>query len=127
MICPKCKTEYREGFTVCSDCGTQLIEDMLLTKETKLNFKYSQNSSMNSLIKYLLIAVFVMLFIFGIYFIVNSIEYAETYASHMLNGGSMDTAQYLIFLKKSIDKYLILGSILSIIGGAGTIVGIYHK
>ena len=26
LICPKCKTEYREGYTVCSDCGDQLIE-----------------------------------------------------------------------------------------------------
>lgn len=26
MICPKCKNEYREGFTVCADCGVALIE-----------------------------------------------------------------------------------------------------
>jgi hypothetical protein len=26
--CPKCKTEYREGFTVCSDCGSPLVEAM---------------------------------------------------------------------------------------------------
>lgn len=25
-ICPKCKTEYREGFINCSDCGTDLID-----------------------------------------------------------------------------------------------------
>lgn len=25
--CPKCKTEYREGFTVCADCGSKLVED----------------------------------------------------------------------------------------------------
>lgn len=24
--CPKCKTEYREGFTVCADCGGELVE-----------------------------------------------------------------------------------------------------
>jgi hypothetical protein len=23
--CPKCKVEYREGFTVCSDCGSDLV------------------------------------------------------------------------------------------------------
>lgn len=23
--CPKCKSEYREGFTVCADCGSRLI------------------------------------------------------------------------------------------------------
>lgn len=26
MWCPKCKTEYREGITVCADCGTPLEE-----------------------------------------------------------------------------------------------------
>ena len=26
MICPKCKVEYRDGFTKCSDCGVELVE-----------------------------------------------------------------------------------------------------
>lgn len=26
MWCPKCKIEYREGITVCADCGTELVE-----------------------------------------------------------------------------------------------------
>ncbi len=25
--CPKCKTEYREGFTVCADCGSELVKE----------------------------------------------------------------------------------------------------
>ena len=25
--CPKCKSEYREGFTVCADCGSELVEE----------------------------------------------------------------------------------------------------
>ena len=28
MICPKCKAEYREGFTVCSDCQVDLAESL---------------------------------------------------------------------------------------------------
>lgn len=28
--CPKCKTEYREGFTVCADCGSELVEEQPL-------------------------------------------------------------------------------------------------
>lgn len=26
MICPKCKAEYRDGFTVCTDCGAPLVQ-----------------------------------------------------------------------------------------------------
>jgi hypothetical protein len=26
MICPNCKSEYRPGFTSCSDCGVELVE-----------------------------------------------------------------------------------------------------
>lgn len=26
-VCPKCKNEYREGVTTCSDCGCELIKD----------------------------------------------------------------------------------------------------
>lgn len=25
--CPKCKSEYRQGFTVCADCGCELVEE----------------------------------------------------------------------------------------------------
>lgn len=25
--CPKCKTEYREGYTVCADCGSELVKE----------------------------------------------------------------------------------------------------
>ena len=25
--CPKCKNEYREGFSVCADCGSVLVDE----------------------------------------------------------------------------------------------------
>ena len=28
VFCPKCKAEYREGFTVCADCGVPLVETL---------------------------------------------------------------------------------------------------
>jgi hypothetical protein len=30
MICPNCKSEYRPGFSKCSDCGVELIEELSL-------------------------------------------------------------------------------------------------
>jgi hypothetical protein len=28
MFCPQCRAEYREGFTVCGDCGTTLVPEL---------------------------------------------------------------------------------------------------
>ena len=28
MICPECETEYREGFTRCSDCDVELVDEL---------------------------------------------------------------------------------------------------
>ena len=28
MICPNCKTEYRDGFYVCADCNINLVSDL---------------------------------------------------------------------------------------------------
>ena len=28
MWCPSCRSEYREGFTECADCGTALVEEL---------------------------------------------------------------------------------------------------
>ncbi len=28
MFCPKCQTEYREGFTECADCHVALVEQL---------------------------------------------------------------------------------------------------
>ncbi len=34
LICPKCKYEYETGVSVCSDCGTTLVEEL---KDIEIN------------------------------------------------------------------------------------------
>ena len=29
MICPKCKAEYREGYTKCADCEVELVDKII--------------------------------------------------------------------------------------------------
>lgn len=37
--CPKCKYEFREGITVCSDCGCELVDDLSLVCDKNENIE----------------------------------------------------------------------------------------
>ncbi|MCX7749443.1 MAG: DUF2007 domain-containing protein [Clostridia bacterium] len=39
--CPKCRTEYQEGFEVCNDCNTTLIEELEPLTEKVLEGDYA--------------------------------------------------------------------------------------
>jgi hypothetical protein len=38
MFCPVCKSEYREGFTLCNDCNVQLVNELPAEKETESEY-----------------------------------------------------------------------------------------
>jgi len=44
MFCPICKYEYREGFSECSDCKTQLVA-VLPTDKKPVSIKYREVTS----------------------------------------------------------------------------------
>jgi hypothetical protein len=66
---------------------------------------------------------FGIVFVIGIAILLGSIKLGSINMSGIMriNGGSMDTNVYLIYLEQSIIKFRFLGSILSLIGGLGVI------
>lgn len=38
MFCPKCKFEYREGYTKCADCDVDLVEEQPVDKYEYVEF-----------------------------------------------------------------------------------------
>ena len=38
MFCPKCKSEYREGFYKCADCGIDLVAEILPETEDEVGY-----------------------------------------------------------------------------------------
>ena len=38
LICPKCRNEYRDGITVCADCGCQLVSEREIVNKVPLTF-----------------------------------------------------------------------------------------
>lgn len=53
--CPKCKNEYREGITTCSDCNVPLVEDLseAVSDDKKLVFTTEHKEKTDDFIKYL--------------------------------------------------------------------------
>ena len=38
MFCPKCKSEYREGFYKCADCGADLVDQLPSEPEDEVSY-----------------------------------------------------------------------------------------
>ena len=44
MFCPSCKSEYRTGFTRCSDCDVDLVESLVIDDELERQSVWKGNS-----------------------------------------------------------------------------------
>lgn len=42
MFCPKCKSEYKEGFYKCADCGVYLVSELPQTAARESGDKFVQ-------------------------------------------------------------------------------------
>lgn len=69
---------------------------------------------------------FGIVFVIGIAILLGSTKLGTINMSGIMriNGGSMDTNVYLIYLEQSIIKFRFIGSILSLLGGLGVIKNI---
>ncbi len=83
MYCPKCRQEYREGFTVCKDCNEVLVNEL----PGEMKKQHTKGLSLNSLLnnhveKYLKIGGIIYIFIGLLNDIVKSIESIASSNNH---------------------------------------------
>jgi hypothetical protein len=119
LICPKCKYEYQEGYTFCSDCECELVDVPEADDEYMLDNKVSNIIGLTGKL-----LIFGAVFVIGIIILVSNINLADIEMSNIMkaHGGSMDTNKYIIYLEQSVIKYRVLGAILSILGGLGVLI-----
>lgn len=55
-FCPKCKSEYRNGFTVCADCQVRLV-DKLPGYQEEVEFRSEPTQISNTSLKYITVFV----------------------------------------------------------------------
>ena len=79
---------------------------------------------MNKRLHLILLTFSISLAIIGIVILFNSIELGRGVMVEMMaqNGGSMNTDTYHIYLQAAISNFRILGTILTILGGAGCLL-----
>ena len=51
--CPKCRNEYREGFTVCADCGVELVDRLDEAKADTVKIISGPTEEMNRVYEFL--------------------------------------------------------------------------
>ena len=98
LICPKCKTEYEEGYTVCSDCGCELIEQPKVQQEI-----IKQKEDLKTI-----------QFIIGILMILGSamFSYKLTLMYFAPNGSGQYNAEHFIWMLKAYHYSFLLAGII---------------
>lgn len=108
IICPKCKTEYEEGYTVCSDCGSKLMEQPKVQEEVikgKNRFLTAE----------FITGILIIQFIIGILIILCStiFSYKLTLEYFVPNGSGQYSADHFLWMLKAYHfSFLLTGIII---------------
>lgn len=108
LICPVCKSEYQEGYKVCSDCKSELIEIPDVIKKTKPAKEEAKRQSIIGMLATTLFVIGLLLILYS-----PTISYQFTIDYFIPNGNGTYNPDYLIWmLKASHTSFLLAGSII---------------
>jgi hypothetical protein len=101
MFCPKCRSEYREGFTTCSDCGIPLVHELPPEAAPQFETNLIESEEIVSAKYYLIVPLWL---IFGYLIPVSSGHLFGVGTSHLIEPTSryLRTAFHLHFSSASI-------------------------
>ena len=112
MFCPKCRSEYREGFTTCNDCNVPLVSELLPESEPGfVDYKEvlaTNSPSDRALIRSILDAEGITYFFQG--------EYVSAYVYHAIPVRLMvreDQVQKAMDILKDLDLSFTFGGLSS--------------
>lgn len=82
MFCPKCRGEFREGFTHCKKCDTDLVEELLPLDEEEIKKNTLIYKVMSlSIDKWLKIGGIVLIVISVFYELINTVRNIYQYSN----------------------------------------------
>jgi hypothetical protein len=129
MICPKCKTEYSQRFTKCSNCGEDLIENDVTQKgdREKWLLKFGETTAKRAISALFYLGLFPLFFtsiLFGKYlYLTNTYEKAiwfiengqKMYTSALVNNQPLGFLGGLVFFVVTALVWKVLCELLIII------------
>lgn len=86
LICPQCKSEYQQGYRICSDCNCNLIE----VSDSKENNKNSITANSKNIIIGIAILISSILLYIGV--AISTVIYASQLTEWFTSKGKIGTA-----------------------------------
>ncbi|MCT4686841.1 hypothetical protein [Vallitalea sp.] len=117
--CPNCKEEYEDEVKVCKECNIELFDCIEDNNKSKIYTKFRMAKKS--------LKVMAVLFAIGIILILFSGSIGESMGEKAIQscGGCMDTSSYERIIDTNTSNFRIVGLVLSLVGGFGTLLSGY--